>query len=159
MLCAGRPQLDALLKAQIKLNHWPSGVNDFYQVMMPRGLTVCMPIAAGNQCSDDYWMGLHSATWDGEAGSIIWGIVSYSPYMNGISNSNAYDPGLAWILFHEHLEAITDPFGGSGWIAPGLREIADLCQGTPWKKQRIGMHVYTVPAVWSNRIKRCVHQG
>jgi len=153
-LCAGRAQMDALLKNQIKINNLQSGLNHFYMVMLPKGMQVCMKISIGNACNGDYWSGLHSVTWDGSK-SIIWGIVTYDSYMNGVDNNNAYDTGLAWILFHEHLEAITDPFGGSGWIAPGLLEIADLCEGSAWQKQKIGMHTYTVPALWSNRLNRC----
>jgi len=152
--CAGRNQLDALLKQQIAAKNWTSSLEDFYMVMLPRGLNLCVKGAAGTICNGDYWAGIHSTTWDGSK-PIIWGVVEYNPSMNGVDNFSTYNPGLAYIIFHEHLEAITDPFGGSGWATAARQEIADLCEGSHWQTQKIGMHSYTVPPLWSNRLRRC----
>lgn len=89
------------------------------------------------------------------------------PGMVGMWGRHLWDSGVAvdvvvadavMAAAHEIAEAATDPIAGAGWIGPGGQEVADRCETTVGGLIGAGRAVLVVPvpALWSQRLGRCV---
>lgn len=128
--CVTDAQLQAELERVIAARHLPTGPDDVYVLLTPRGLGSCQD-AGSSSCalggSANGYCGYHSAT----ASGLLYAVVPYNAVSghcqstNPRPNASAADPALSTTA-HELAEIVTDPIG-DGWVDGSGQEIADLC--------------------------------
>jgi hypothetical protein len=168
-VCLTDRQLQLEIERVIRANHLPTGPNDVYFLLTPKGLGSCTDTSSsscalgGNATG---YCGYHSVTNDGLA---LYAVIPYNavpPHCssdNPRPNNSPADPALSSIS-HEHSEMITDP-SGDAWIDSSGNENGDRCIdsfGPPiggsgasaWNEQINGGHYY-LQEEWSNADGGC----
>jgi len=119
-----------------------TGNGHLYHIFLPNGTDTCFDLSAQCYSPDNsstfYFCGYHSGVTFSDIGTVLFTVEPYqnvagcqvatpSPNSQLIDSTNS-------VLSHEVFEAITDPYGGSGWINRTSLdlygyEIGDECQG------------------------------
>jgi hypothetical protein len=143
-------------------------------VLLPPSTGVC--VDAVGACAYTDFCAYHSWTGDRRVYATI-------PYLDGLPpgqgcttgsspNANPAADMALDAISHEHIEALTDPFG-DGWFEPASgNEIADMCvdaygtalgvtgsDATTSYNQAIGTGRYWLQTEWSNRASACMQRG
>ncbi len=119
-----------------------AGNGHLYHIFLPKGTDTCFDLSAQCYSPDNgstfYFCGYHSGVTFSDIGTVLFTVEPYqnvggcqvatpSPNSQLIDSTNS-------VLSHEVFEAITDPYGGSGWVNRTSQdlygyEIGDECQG------------------------------
>jgi hypothetical protein len=139
------------------------GVTDtVYAVYFPAGKTITVN---GSQ-SGQVFCAYHSATASTVNGQRLYYLVlpddQNANYRQGCAPSGVGSPSDFQILesysSHELVEAITDPYNGTGWYDSSQGEIGDICngQGGTVTSTTSDPTSYTVQKEWSNASNACI---
>lgn len=169
-VCLNDKQLLAEIERVVRADHLPTGTNDVYFLVTPKGLGSCTDsgstsCALGGSVSG--YCGYHTQSTDGQA--LLYAVIPYNAVPGHCQSSNprpndsTADPTLSTIS-HEHSEMVTDP-SGDAWIDSSDNEDGDLCitsfgptiggsGSTAWNEVIHGGHYY-LQEEWSNADNGC----
>lgn len=165
-VCVRAESIDAEVAHLIYTLGLPTTASDVYFVFTPDGV-----YGTGGGCAWHWWANTTADT------RVPYAYIPYrrwggpcAPHVtSGAPNGNDAD-AIFTSVSHEHIEAITDPFG-AGWQDASGNEIADKCEGRYLAPdgtalQRINGHYYVLQQEWSNLVARaepgaggCVSRG
>jgi hypothetical protein len=164
-VCLTDAQIQAELQAFTSANHLPVNGTTVYFLFTPLDVGSCFD-STSTGCSYRQYCAYH-----GNAGTLIYANMPYADQnkANGACdiephpNGNQADATIN-VTSHEHIEAVTDPYG-TGWYDAGGYEIADLCA---WNfgsqlgstqsgayNQTIANGLYELQQEWSNSAGGC----
>jgi hypothetical protein len=162
-------QLQTEIEHVVRADHLPTGANDVYLLVMPKGLGSCTD-SSSSSCalggSVSGYCGYHSQSSDG---NVLYAVIPYNAVRGHCQSSNprpngsTADPTLSTVS-HEHSEMVTDP-AGTAWIDSQGNEDGDLCitsfgptiggsGSTAWNEEVHGGHYY-LQQEWSNADNGC----
>jgi hypothetical protein len=168
-VCMTDSQLQAEIEHVVRTDRLPTGANDVYFLVTPKGLGSCTDssstsCALGGGLSG--YCAYHSVTNDG---LVLYAVIPYNAVPghcqsdNPRPNDNTADPVLSSIS-HEHSEMVTDP-ADDAWIDGSGNEDGDLCLTSfgpaiggsgagAWNQEIHGGH-YFLQDEWSNEDGSC----
>jgi hypothetical protein len=162
---------DAQITAEIDrvgvAQNWVRDGSAIYFMFTPKNVGTCM---SGTTCFATYFCAYHSAFGNGH-GTFVYANMPYDAStstcgLGGVAQPNGDDADLTLnVTSHEHMEAITDPYGNA-WFDSGGNENGDRCAwtfgsslggsgSTAWN-QAIGSGHYMLQLEWSNATSSCV---
>ena len=166
-VCLTDGQLQAEIQSVLTTNGWHGGSSAMFFLMTPDGVASCVD-GSNTECSTNVYCAYHYSFVDANGEDVIY---ANEPYDATIRNCNSgvspnHDDADATIntISHEHIEAITDPFGNAWWANTSSRgEIGDLCGwnfgapllGAPNANQLINGHDYWLQMEYSNAGSTC----
>lgn len=124
--CLTDDQLIAELNAFTAAHNLPLGDQSLYLLFTPQGIGSCYDYTS-SQCAYSYYCAYHSAYLN-QSVDVLYANL---PYSTGLCQSEQQPGGTSAdstidSLSHEHIEALTDPFG-DGWTDSAGNEVADKC--------------------------------
>ena len=168
-VCLSDSQLQAEIEHVIRTDRLPTGPDDVYFLVTPKGLGSCTDksstsCALGGSVSG--YCAYHSITNDGV---VLYAVIPYNAVAGHCQsdkprpNGSTADPAVS-VISHEHSEMITDP-AGDAWIDGSGKEDGDLCitnfgpaiggsGATAWNEEIHGGH-YFLQEEWSNENNSC----
>jgi len=172
-VCLTDQQLQAEIQRVLTVTGWHANTSTVFFLMTPNGVGSCFD-ASGAQCTTNTYCAYHSDFIDTNNEHVIYANQPYDGSIPGCAGAtgqgfpNDHDADATInAISHEHIEAITDPFG-DGWYSNDGQEdeVADLCvgefgtaQGTvngqPYN-QVINGHDYSLQLEYSNDNAGCV---
>lgn len=169
-VCLTDSQLQSELEHVVQADRLPTGPDDVYFLLTPRGFGSCLGTTPTSGCalggSENGYCGYHSSTPDGllRYAVIPFNAVSgHCQSNNPRPNHSTADPTLSTVS-HELSEMITDPYGDA-WMTRSGYEMADLCAtdyGAPLGGSKsgaydeiIGKGHYWLQEEWSNAAGSC----
>lgn len=172
-VCLTDPQLQAEIQRVLTATGWHAGTSTMFFLMTPNAVGSCFDVT-GTECTTNAYCAYHSDFIDANGEHVIYADQPYDGTIQGCAGApgqgfpNDHDADATInAISHEHMEAITDPFGDAWWANDGQGdEIADLCvgdfgtpQGTangqPYN-QVINGHAYSLQLEYSNDNAGCV---
>jgi hypothetical protein len=143
-VCLSEVQIEEEIAKVVKVRGWTTGPSSIFFLYTPPEVGGCFKTGeaslAKGQCSYSYYCAYHDYIPVGsESEEIIFADMPYgaTPTCDNKARPEGSDAGPAIDAgSHEHIEAITDPQGGTGWIdsvgseltnTDFLMEIGDLC--------------------------------
>ncbi len=169
-VCLTDSQLQAELEHVVKAHRLPTGRDEVYFLLTPKGFGSCLGTTPTSGCalggSDNGYCGYHSSTADGllRYAVIPFNAVSgHCQSNNPRPNHSTADPALSTVS-HELSEIVTDPYGDA-WMTRSGYEMADLCAtdyGAPLGGSKSGAYNeviatgrYWLQEEWSNAAGSC----
>jgi hypothetical protein len=169
-VCLTDSQLQSELEHVVRAQGLPTGPDDVYFLLTPRGFGSCLSTTPTSGCalggSDNGYCGYHSST---PNGLLRYAVIPFNAVSghcqsnNPRPNHSTADPALSTVS-HELSETITDPYGDA-WMTDSGYEMADLCTtdyGPPLGGSKsdaynevIGTGHYWLQEEWSNASGSC----
>ena len=169
-VCLSDQQLQSELEHVVAVDRLPTGPDDVYFLVTPRGFGSCLGTTPTSGCalggSENGYCGYHSSTSDG---LLRYAVIPYNAVSghcqsnNPRPNHSTADPALSTIS-HELSETITDPYGDA-WMSAAGYESGDLCvtdygpvlggSKTSVYDEVIGSGHYYLQEEWSNAAGSC----
>lgn len=178
-VCLTDQQVQDEIQAVLTAKGWHGSPTNLFFLMTPAGVGICAD-SLGGSCSSNMFCAYHSVFSDLGGEQVIYADEPYEGPVGGCGGGPADQVGTGFgfpndpdadttinTISHEHVEAITDPFGDAWYAFSGVNyEIGDLCayyygaelgvaaNGQPYN-QLINGHEYSLQEEYSNADGGC----
>jgi hypothetical protein len=166
-VCLSDSQITAEIDRVGVAQNWVRDGSAIYFMFTPKNVGTCFN--DGSTCFASYFCAYHSAFGNGH-GTFVYANMPYDAStstcgLGGVAQPNGDDADLTLnVTSHEHMEAITDPYGNA-WFDAGGNENGDRCAWTygaslggsgssAWNQVINGGH-YMLQLEWSNATSSC----